>query len=143
MLLFRAPGKAGRLSSENLLEDEDAQRSVRLVARVVRHPLAPKVVAEDVSEAGARSDVRIVDDSPHIVVHQLPVERVAIAQDTQGGQRDVATRSPHRLRTDRYPRLLAEFLVPCRRCHVGPGFPRGSGGLRTGVAENTSIPPGV
>lgn len=143
MLLFRALGKAGRLSSENLLEGEDAQRSVRLVARVVRHPLAPKVVAEDVSEAGARSDVRIVDDSPHIVVHQLPVERVAIAQDTQGGQRDVATRSPHRLRTDRYSRLLAEFLVPCRRCHVGPGFPRGSGGLRTGVAENTSIPPGV
>lgn len=79
MLLFRAPGKAGRLSSENLLEGEDAQRSVRLVARVVRHPLAPKVVAEDVSEAGARSDVRIVDDSPHIVVHQLPVERVAVA----------------------------------------------------------------
>lgn len=68
------------MGKQDLLEGENAQRSVGLVARIVRHPLAPEVVAEDVSEAGPRSDVRVVDDSPHIVVHQLPAERVAVAQ---------------------------------------------------------------
>lgn len=69
----------------NSLEGEDAERSVRLVARVIRHPLAPEVVGEDVPEAGARSDVRVVDDSPHVVVHQLPVHRVSVAQRAHCG----------------------------------------------------------
>lgn len=56
------------------------------MARVVRHPLAPEVVAEDVLEAGAGSDVRVVDDSPHIVVHQLSVERAAVADRAHGGE---------------------------------------------------------
>lgn len=114
------------------------------MARVVRHPLAPEVVAEDVSEAGARSDVRVVDDRPHVVVHQLTPERVAVAQDAQGGQYGAATRSPHRLRTDGNPRRLADFLLPPRRCHVGPGFSRGTAGLemKLGEPEDTSIPPG-
>lgn len=126
---------------ENLLEGEDAQRSVGLVARIVRHSLAPEVVAEDVSEAGARSDVRVVDDSPHIVVHQLPMERVAVAQRAQGGQHGVATRSPHRLRPDGQPWRMVGFLLPPRRCHVGPGFSRGSAGLSMELGD-TSIPPG-
>lgn len=114
------------------------------MARVVRHPLAPEVVAEDVSEAGARSDVRVVDNSPHIVVHQLPVERVAVAQGAQGSQHGVATRSPHRLRSDGHPPLLAAFLLPSQRCHVGPGFSRGTSGLRMklGEPDETSIAPG-
>lgn len=133
-----------RAEGENLLEGEDAQRSVGLVARVVRHPLAPEVVAEDVSEAGARPNVRVVDDSPHIVVHQLPAERVAVAQGTEGGQHGVATRSPHRLRPDGDTRLQTDFLLPSRCCHVGPGFSRGSAWLRMKAAalEDTSIPPG-
>lgn len=88
-------------SREDLLEGEDAQWSVGLVAGVVRHPLAPEVIKKDVSEAGARSDVRVVDDRPNIVVHQLPVERVAVTQSAQGGQDGVATPSPHSLCPDR------------------------------------------
>ena len=131
-------------AGENLLEGENAQRSVGLVARVVRHPLAPEVVAEDVSEAGARSDVRVVDDSPHIVVHQLPAERVAVAQRAQGGQHGVAPRRPRRLRPDADPRLPARFLLPRRSRHVGPGWSRGSAGLRMeqGTPGDASIPLG-
>lgn len=114
------------------------------MARVVRHALAPEIVAENVSEAGARSDVRVVDDRPHVVVHQLTTERVAVAKNAQGGQYGVATRSPRRLRTDGYPRQRAEFLLPTRRCHVGPGFSRGTEGLKVKLKnpEDTSIPPG-
>lgn len=114
------------------------------MARIVRHPLAPEVVAEDVSKAGVRSDVRVVDDSPHIVVHELPTERVAVAQGAQGGQHGIATRGPHHLRPDGQPRLLAGFLLPSRRCHVGPGFSRGSAALRMKLVapDDTSIPPG-
>lgn len=53
---------------QNLLECEDAQRSIRLVACIVSHPFAPEVVAENIPEAGAWSDVRVVDDGPHIIV---------------------------------------------------------------------------
>lgn len=84
----------------NLLEAEDAERSVRLVARVVRHPLAPEVVGEDAAETRTGSDVRVVDYRPHIVVHQLPAQRVAVAEGAQGGQRGVASRG----RSDIQPR---------------------------------------
>lgn len=128
----------------NLLIGEDAKRSIGLVARIVRHPLAPKVVAEDVSEVGARSDVRVVDDRPHIVVYQLPAQRVAVAQRAKGGQHRVAERSPLRLRSDSHGRVLVGLLLPTRCCHVVPGFPRSSTGLRMKleVPGGTSISAG-
>lgn len=54
------------------LEGEHAERTVRLVARVVDHPFAPEVVGEDAAQAGAGPDVWIVQDGPYIVVHELP-----------------------------------------------------------------------
>lgn len=114
------------------------------MARIVCHPFPPEVVAEDVSKAGAWSDVRIVDDSPHIVVYQLPPERVAVAQSAQGGQYGVATHVPSRFGPDAQPRPWAGFLPQSQGCHVGPGFSRGPAAqIEKWVSvESTSIPPG-
>ena len=71
------------------------------MARVIRHPLSPKVVGENVSEARTGPDVRVVSDSPHIVVHELPVKRVAVAQRTERDQHSIATHSSHRSELDR------------------------------------------
>lgn len=111
--------------TENLPEGQDAQGSVGFVAGVVRHSLAPEVVGKNVPPAGTWSYVWVVDDSPDIVVDQLPMERVAETQGTQSEQHRIATVEPSRPRLDLHPRpLLLGFLLPSRhtrRCHVGPG----------------------
>lgn len=158
LLTYFPPKRSRRSSSSreagrrNLLEAEDAQRSVGLVARVVRHPLPPEVVGEDAAEARTGSDVRVVDYRPHVVVHQLPVQRVAVAQGAQGGQRGVASRGgsdiqPRTPPPPPEPLLAAALLLlrrPLQRRHGGPGFSRGSAGRRVRVSEpsGTSIPPG-
>lgn len=65
-------------NKKTLLEGEYGQRSVGLVARVVPHLLAPEVVAKDVQDTGAGSDIWVVDHRPHIVVYQLPMKRVGV-----------------------------------------------------------------
>lgn len=105
------------------LEGEDAEGSVGLVARVVRHLFAPEVVTEDAAQAGARTDVRVVDDGPHVVVDQLPVQRVAVAQRARGDQRGVARAGSEGGRT------LATCLFPPRRSHLKAGSQRSAAGL--------------
>lgn len=63
-----------QVAREDSLECEHAKRTVRLVARVVRHPFAPEVVGEDAAQAGAGPHVRVVHDGPHVVVHELSPE---------------------------------------------------------------------
>lgn len=95
------------------------------MARVVRHLFAPKVVAKDAAEAGPRADVRVVDDGPHVVVDQLPAQRVAVAQRARGDQRGVARAGAQGER----PWLLATRLLSPRRSHLQAGTHRGAAGL--------------
>lgn len=73
----------------DLLEREDAERTVGFVAGVISHPLAPKVIGEDAPEAGARSDIWIVGDGPYIIMYKLPPERVTVAERAHRHQRGV------------------------------------------------------
>lgn len=65
---------------DNLLEGENAEWSVGLVAGVIGHLLPPEVITKDASQAGARSNVRVVGDCPNIVVHELPSQRVSVTE---------------------------------------------------------------
>lgn len=71
----------------NLLEGEDAEGPVGLVAGVVSHPLAPEVVGEDAPQAGSWSHVWVVHDGPHVVVHELPVQGAAVGERAHGQER--------------------------------------------------------
>lgn len=73
----------------DLLESEDAERTVGFVAGVISHPFAPKVIGEDAPEAGARSDIWIVSDSPNIIMNKLPPERVTVAERAHRHQRGI------------------------------------------------------
>lgn len=88
------------------------------MACVVRHGLAPEVVAEDLSEAGSCSYVGVIDYSPNVVVHQLTVDRVAVAQGAEAGQHDVPTRSVHPLQPPTWQLGLVTSLPDYLRCHV-------------------------
>lgn len=69
------------------LEGEDAQRPIGLVAGVLGHALAPEVVGEDApAQRGAGPHVGVVDDRPHIVVHELALQGAAVAQAARPGQ---------------------------------------------------------
>lgn len=107
----------------NSLEGENAQWPVGFVACVVWHRLAPEIVAEDLSEAGAWSYVGVIDYSPNVVVHQLTMDRVAVAQGAEAGQHDVSTRSVHPLQPSTYQLGLVASSLDYLRCHVWPDFP--------------------
>lgn len=102
---------------DNLLEGENAQWSVGLVAGVIGHLLPPEVITKDASQAGTRSNVRVVGDCPHIVVHELSSQRVGVTEP--------ADRQDHSIAEDAFPRAgecsepqWAADLIPVVCCHV-------------------------
>lgn len=123
----------------NLLEGENAQWPVGLVACVVWHRLAPEIVAEDLSEAGACSYVGVIDYSPNVVVHQLTMDRVAVAQGAKAGQYDVSTCSVHPLQPSTYQLRLVTSLLNYLRCHVWPDFPNISLGHRMQQSSGSMV----
>ena len=122
--------KRERAREKHSLEGQNAQWPVGFVACVVWHRLAPEIVAEDLSEAGAWSYVGVIDYSPNVVVHQLTVDRVAVAQGAEAGQHDISARSVHPLQPSIYQRRLVTSLLDYLRCHVWPDFPNISLGQR-------------
>lgn len=110
---------------DNLLEGENAQWSVGLVAGVIGHLFPPEVITKDASQAGAWSNVRVVGDCPHIVVHELPSQRVGVTEP--------ADRQHHGIAEDTFPRSgeciepqWAADLFPVVCCHVASWLTRWS-----------------
>lgn len=122
--------KQKKETEKNSLKGENAQWPVGFVACVVWHRLAPEIVAEDLSEAGACSYVGVVDYSPNVVVHQLTMDRVAVAEGAEAGQHDVSTCSGHPLQSSTYQLGLVTLLFNYLRCHVRPDFSNISLGRR-------------
>lgn len=80
------PGAGLRAGGGHLLEGENAEGSVRLVAGVLGHPLAPEVVGESGGHGSGRPHVGVVHDGPDVVMHELAPQRVAVAQGAQPRQ---------------------------------------------------------
>ena len=136
------------------------------MAGVLRHALAPEVVGEDApAQRGAGPHVGVVDDRPHVVVHEFALQGAAVAQAARPGQqrRGPGRREPAR----RWSGVAARGWLPaagekgkpgsrqlCPRCSPPPSIsPNGvcGGGVllvgtsrpwaRTGLAGAQPEPP--
>jgi len=129
MAMQLAPGQVSSLHKMmDLLESEDAERTVGFVAGVISHPFTPKVIGEDAPETGARSDIWIVGDGPYIIMNKLPPERVTVAERAHRHQRGVPEQPDSRTRSrprHGQPALhtgRSGFGPSAVRCHVGPSL---------------------
>lgn len=68
---------------------QDRQRPVRLVTELVRHRIAPEVVAEQLPQRRRAQHVLVLDDHAHIVVHKLAGQTVRVAQHSEHGHHTV------------------------------------------------------
>lgn len=107
----------------NLLKGKNAQWSVGLVAGVIRHPFTPEVIAKDAPQAGTWSDVRVVGNCPHIVVYELPSQRVGVAKPADRQQHGIAENTFARSGECREPQGAAD-LFPVVCCHVASWLAR-------------------
>ena len=62
---------------------EDGERSVRLVAQFTAHRLAPEVVGKDGGEGRFRAHVGVVANGEDVVVNQVPLQAVPVADHGQ------------------------------------------------------------
>ena len=73
-------------------EAEDRERSIRLVAHVGAHGLAPEVVGEGAGEGCSGTHVGVVTNGEYVIVHEAALQAVPVAGHGQSCGDDSTSR---------------------------------------------------